>query len=179
VHRRWLAFLLPVCILLWTNCSPGHPAGTGGGTSGGGATGAVTAPAIVTLSSAQVATGVNIVVPPPASTPTPNAKFLGVNASLNSAIAAVTGDVIHQGTAQTVLMFGPGLSANMQISISGPSDISISGAQTVQSNGNPPLAGVAFTATVAANAALGARTVILQDTKDDITTFTGSLEVIP
>jgi hypothetical protein len=38
---------------------------------------------------------------------------------------------------------------------------------------------LSFPATIPSNAALGARTLILQDTKNDITTFTGGLEVVP
>ena len=88
-----------------------------------------------------------------------------------------TGAQIKQGQTGTVLVFGPGLSGNMQISISGPGDISVSNLQTVKATDGTP--GVAFSVSVAPGAALGARTVILEDGKQDITTFTGGLEVTP
>jgi len=65
----------------------------------------------------------------------------------------------------------------MQVSVSGPSDVAISGIQSITATDNTP--GVSFTASVDSNAALGARTVILQATNDDVTTFTGGLEIIP
>jgi hypothetical protein len=74
-----------------------------------------------------------------------------------------------------VLLFGPGLSSNMQVSITGPNDITISGIQSIQATDGTP--GVAFNAAVASTAAVGARTVILQDANNDITTFAGGLEV--
>jgi hypothetical protein len=78
----------------------------------------------------------------------------------------------------TVLLFGAGLSASMQVSLSGPGDITVSNIQGISSTGGTP--GIAFTATVNPTAGLGARTVILQNTTNhDITTFTGSLEVVP
>jgi hypothetical protein len=65
----------------------------------------------------------------------------------------------------------------MSVSVSGPADISVSNIQDIMSTTNVP--GVSFTATVDANAALGARTVVLQATNNDITTFAGGLEVVP
>lgn len=65
----------------------------------------------------------------------------------------------------------------MQVSISGPADIVISNIRTIRSTTDTP--GVAFTAAVSPDAAVGARTVILRATNDDITTFTGGLEVVP
>ena len=114
--------------------------------------------------------GVDIVVASPASSPTPNAENLGTGNS-----ASNTGATIPQGTTATVLLFGPGLNGSMQVTISGPADIAISNIQSITSTDNTP--GVSFTAAVAGNAALGARTVLLRDSKDDITSFTGGLEV--
>ncbi len=76
-----------------------------------------------------------------------------------------------------VVLFGPGLTAGMTVSILGPSDIQISNVQGTSATDNTP--GLSFTATVAPNAALGARTVVLQASNGDITTFTGGLEVVP
>lgn len=76
-----------------------------------------------------------------------------------------------------VILFGPGLDGQMQVRISGPSDITVSGITSIQASDNTP--GIAFMAAAAGNAALGARTVYLQNTSGDVTSFTGGLEVIP
>jgi hypothetical protein len=65
----------------------------------------------------------------------------------------------------------------MQVSITGPADITISNVQTITSTTDTP--GIAFSASAGTSAALGARTVILRATNDDITTFSGGLEVLP
>ena len=77
----------------------------------------------------------------------------------------------------TVLLFGDGLAPSMQVSISGPADIGITDIRGIKSTTGTP--GITFTAAVASGAAVGARTVILRATNDDITTFTGGLEVLP
>jgi hypothetical protein len=82
---------------------------------------------------------------------------------------------MQRGSTPTVLLFGQGISASMQISISGPNDITIGNPVSIKATDGTP--GISFTAAVSSNAAVGARTVILQDTKNDITTFTGGLEV--
>lgn len=134
----------------------------------------VTAPTVINVSGGQVS-NVNIAVPLPASSPTPNAQALGVTFGMQGS-ADNTGAQITQGQTGTVLLFGPGLSAKMQISISGPGDIVVSNPQTIKATDGTP--GVAFTVVVSPVAALGARTVILEDAKQDITTFTGGLEVV-
>ncbi len=65
----------------------------------------------------------------------------------------------------------------MQVTITGPADIVISDIHSIRSTTDTP--GIAFSAAVSADAALGARTVILRATNDDITTFSGGLEVQP
>jgi hypothetical protein len=181
VHRSWLLFLLPVCMGLWISCSPGHPgasASGSGGSGGSGGTGAVGAQTPVTVASGQATTGVDIVVPAPASTTVPNASFLGVNEP--QGLAAVTGDTVHQGASNaTVTLFGQGIASTMAISFSGPNDITVVSGSVVGITASNNTPGIQFQINVAANAALGARTVILQATNDDITTFTGGLEVIP
>ena len=147
----------------------GSTVGSGGGNGGGG--GAVSQAVIISVSGGQTTTGVNIAVASPASSPTPNAEFLGTGNS-----ASTTGGTISQGTTATVLLFGPGLNGNMRVTISGPGDITVTNIQGITSaKDNTP--GVSFTAAVASNAALGARTVLLRDSNDDITSFTGGLEV--
>ena len=168
--NRWYALCLPFLLSFLTGCSGVSNGGTttsGGGGSGGGAVGQAN---IVAVSGGQTTSGVDITVASPASSPTPNAENLGTGNS-----ASNTGATISQGTTATVLLFGPGLNGNMQVTISGPGDIAISNIQSITSTDNTP--GISFTAAVALNAALGARTVLLRDSKDDITSFTGGLEV--
>jgi hypothetical protein len=85
--------------------------------------------------------------------------------------------VIHQGATDFVLLFGPGLSGNMTVKVSGPPDITVSNITGITATDKTP--GVAFQATVNSGAALGARTVWLQNPQNDVTTFTGGLEVVP
>lgn len=132
-------------------------------------------PAIITVNGA--ATGVNIAVSSPSGT-APNAKVLGVT-GLDSAggSASNTGDQIHRGASMQVLMFGPGLSGSMQVRLSGPQDYSISNVSPIVSTDNIP--GIEFQLSINGDAALGARTVILTDSRNNVTTFTGGLEVLP
>jgi hypothetical protein len=131
----------------------------------------------VTVSEGQTVSGIDITVAAPASSTAPNAQNLGVNALSGQASASNTGDVIHRGDSNRIVMFGPGLNGQMTVRIGGPTDITVSNVSSIQATDNTP--GVAFTATVSSNAALGARTVYLQSTNNDITTFTGGLEVVP
>jgi hypothetical protein len=174
--------------------------GTGGGTSGGGGTGGSTSggtgsggsggsggggstapstPTVVSVSANQTTSGAAIAVVAPTDT-NPNAIALGTMATgASSGSASNTGGSIEQGSTMTVLMFGTGLSSSMTISISGPSDLTVSSPVSIQSTDNPPIPGVAFTLAATPSASLGARTVILQDTNNNVTTFTGGLQVIP
>jgi hypothetical protein len=139
--------------------------------------GAVAKPVTVTVNAGQTAGDVNIAVVAPASSPPPNATVLGVAALTGSGSAFNTGATIPRGATQRVLLFGPGLSGSMQVKITGPADITISNIITIKATDGT--AGVSFTAAVAGNAALGCRTVVLQASNGDITTFTGGLEVVP
>jgi len=65
----------------------------------------------------------------------------------------------------------------MKVSLTGPNDIQISNPQAVTATDGTP--GITFTATIASDAALGARTVVLQNPKNDITAYAGGLEVVP
>jgi len=168
--NSWCALCLPILLSLLIGCSGVSNGGTTTSGGGGGGGGAVGQPNIVAVSGGQTTSGVDIAVASPASSPTPNAENLGTGNS-----ASNTGAAISQGTTATVLLFGPGLNRNMQVTISGPGDIAISNIQSITSTDNTP--GISFTAAVAVNAALGARTVLLRDSKDDITSFTGGLEV--
>jgi hypothetical protein len=155
--------------------------GTGGGSTGGGGGGstAPTTPTVVSVSANQTTSGADIAVVAPTGT-NPNAIALGTSAAgASSASASNTGGTIAQGSTMTVLMFGTGLSASMTISITGPSDLTVSNPVSIHSTDNPPIPGVAFTLAATPTASLGARTVILQDTSNNVTTFTGGLQVIP
>jgi hypothetical protein len=132
---------------------------------------------VIGLAGGQTAAGVDISVPSPAASPAPNATVLGVAPTGPGGSASSTGDVVHLGSTVKILLFGPGLSGDMQISISGPNDISIQNIRTITATDKTP--GVAFDASVSSSAALGARTVILRNAQNDITTFTGGLEVVP
>ena len=131
-------------------------------------------PTLVTPVSGGTVSGVDIIVPLDART---QRGVLGVaDPSVSGGTATSTGDVIHRGSTMRVILFGTGLSSAAQVTISGPSDITISGEQTITSTSGK--SGVSFLATVVPNAALGARTVRLRN-GNDISTFTGGLEVIP
>jgi hypothetical protein len=138
----------------------------------------VSAPAVVQVTAGQGASGVNITVPPPSGTP-PNVEDLGVAGLTGTASAFNTGDAIHRGATMRVVMFGAGLSGDMQVTIQGPNDIQISDVRGVTSSDPSNTPGIIFTAFVAGNAALGARTVVLQASNGNITAFTGGLEVVP
>ena len=132
---------------------------------------------VVNVGAGQSVSGVNVVVTTPASSTLPNAEDLGVNPVSGLGMAANTGGSIHRGSTMRILLFGPGLSSSMKVTVAGPEDIAVSSLQGIEATDNTP--GVAFTAAVAANAALGARTVYLKGANGDITSFTGGLEVIP
>lgn len=145
--------------------------------STGGSAAPVTTPAIVTVAASATASGVNITVGPAAGATPSNAQNLGVAGLTGSASAFNTGATISRGATQRVVLFGPGLTGDMQVTIRGPSDIQVSNVVAITSTDKTP--GISFTAAVAANAALGARSVVLQASNGDITTFTGGLEVVP
>ena len=171
----WL--FVPACFLLITGCGGGGGSssltsggGGGGGTGGGG--GALSSAVPITVTSGQASSGADITVVAPASSPAPNAQVIGLGTS-----ASNTGTAISRGTTQTVLLFGPGLSGSMKVSLTGPTDVTISNIQSITATDKTP--GVSFTAAVDSNAALGARTVVLQTTNNDVTTFSGGLEIVP
>jgi hypothetical protein len=177
--RSLLLVIILLPLALWTACggggsnSEGNPVPGGGGGNGGG--GGVNPPTIVSVSARQAVLGVNISVAAQASSPTPNVTAAGADGK--SAFSG--GDVMHQNSVATIIVFGPGLNTSMKASFSGPGDIAIGPLQSVNFTDPKAPPGLRFTATVASNAALGARTLVLQDTKNDITTFSGALEVVP
>ena len=158
----------------------GGTGGTGGGGGGTGGSGsAPSTPTVVSVSANQTTSGADIAVVAPTGT-NPNVIALGTVATGSSnGSASNTGGSIAQGSTMTVLMFGAGLSSSMTISVSGPNDLTVTSPFSIQSTDNPPIPGVAFTLAATPSASLGARTVILQDTSNNVTTFTGGLQVIP
>ena len=132
---------------------------------------------VVNVSAGQTISAVDVTVAAPASSPAPNAQDLGAAAMTGAGSAFNTGDLVHRGQTARILLFGPGLTGDMQVTIRGPADISISNVAAITSTDNTP--GIAFTAVVGGNASLGGRTVVLQNSKGDVTTFTGGLEVVP
>lgn len=170
-------FLLLACLAIagcggvsHTTSSPPPPGG-GGGTGGGGN---VSAPRSISVSGGGTTSGINIAVVAPSGT-AGNIEVLGVTTGSGGS-AFNTGAVIHRGETATVLTFGKGLTGTPNVSISGPSDITVSGINSIKATDGTP--GVAFTAAVNGSAALGARTVRMIDTSNNITTFTGGLEVV-
>jgi hypothetical protein len=119
-------------------------------------------------------TGADITVAGATAATPPNAQFLGVTAN-GSGSAFSTGDQIQQGTTRTIIMFGAGLTGNMTIKIGGPGDITVLNQQGITSTGGSP--GIAFGVVVSPTAVLGPRTVYLTS-GNDMTTFTGGLEVV-
>lgn len=129
------------------------------------------------MPSGATVSGIDIAVTSPAGT-NPNAQVLGV-APLSDATGSAqnTGDQIHRGSSMHVLLFGPGLSGGMTVKLSGPADYTVTNQQTITSTDSTP--GIEFDIAIDPGAALGGRTVILKDLNNNITTFTGGLEVIP
>lgn len=125
----------------------------------------------------QTVTGIDIAVAAPANSSGPNAELLGVS-DLNTATTATnSGAVIHRGATMKVVLFGRALSGGLRVTIGGPQDISVSNIRSVTASDGT--AGIAFDASVSSGAALGTRTVYLRSDNDDITAFTGGLEVVP
>jgi hypothetical protein len=129
----------------------------------------------VSVTAGQTEAGINITVPPPSASPAPNAQFLGVGGSA----AFSSGDVVHRGQTAALVIFGAGLSANMEVSISGPPDIAVSNLQNATANDAARTPGLRFTVVVSPDAALGGRTVMLRNPQGDMTSFSGGLEVVP
>jgi hypothetical protein len=129
----------------------------------------------VQVSAGNTAAGANIAVVAPSGTQA-NIQDLGVAPMTGTASAFNTGDVIHRGSTARVVLFGPGLTSSMTVSILGPNDIQVTNITGITADDGTP--GISFTATVSGNASLGARTVAVQSTNGNMTTFTGGLEVV-
>ncbi|MGH9513167.1 MAG: hypothetical protein ACRD2U_13630 [Terriglobales bacterium] len=189
--KTWAIIVLPLCLSLLTGC--GGPAGCpggifasggcansnggGGGNLGqGGSGGGAILPAVPITVQASQTTIADIAVVAPVSSIPPNVQAVGID---SNGFAFATGGTASQGEASGVVtLFGPGITSDMQVSFSGPSgDITTSNIQGVTATDGTP--GLQFNIAVASTAALGARTLILQNSNNDITTFTGGIEIIP
>lgn len=132
------------------------------------------APIAVNVVAGTVTSSVDIITGAPAISPVVNATTLGIGNTATNVGTTVSRDVIPH----TVILFGPGLSGSMTVTISGPAnEIPISNIRTIKATDNTP--GIAFDVSIPVTAALGARTVTLQNPNGDITTFTGGLEIVP
>lgn len=159
-------------------CASGGSSSNGNGSSSGPSTSAPANPAqVITVSAGQTTSGADIAVGSPQASPAINATTLGANDFGSTGSAFNSGDSIARGASRQVLVFGPGLSGAVTISLSGPADITISNEQSITATDKTP--GVSFDVAVSPTAALGARTVLLKNAQNDITTFTGGLEVTP
>lgn len=127
---------------------------------------------VVTVTAGARISGVDVVATPAAGSE--NAVALGI---LSDGFAANTGAIVHHASTNTIVLFGPGLSGDMKVSVSGPQDIGVNNIHSIQAKDGTP--GLAFDATIGATTALGARTVYLKAINSDVTAFTGGLEVQP
>ncbi len=192
--KTWAILVLALYLSLLAGCSgpPGCPGGVfvsggcgtsnggggnlgqGGGSGGGGGGSSVSAPVPVAVQANQTAIA-NITVVAPASGTPPNVLAVGVD---SNGFAFATGGTATQGeTAGVVTLFGPGITSGMTASFSGPSDITVTNINPVTATDGTP--GLQFNIAVTNTAALGARTLILQSSNNDITTFAGGIEIIP
>ena len=130
------------------------------------------APNVVAVSAGATTSGVDITVAAPATNPVINALNLGTT---TAGFASNTGATLQRGGTQGIILFGPGITGDLTVTLSGPNDITISNARTIKSTNGT--SGIAFDVKIPADAALGARTVFLRSSNNDITAFTGGLEI--
>jgi len=124
----------------------------------------------VAVSAGADTSGINITVSPSAGSE--NAESLG---KVSDGFAANTGVIVHRASTETIVLFGTGLSGDMSVTLSGPNDIGMSNTHSVQAKDGTP--GIAFDVVIGSTSAMGARTVYLKAANNDVTAFTGGLEV--
>jgi hypothetical protein len=193
--KTWAILALSCCFSLLTSCGgpSGCPGGVfatggcsassggGGGNGGGGnlggsggGSGAPSAAVPVVVQASQTAIA-NIAVVAPVSTTPPNVQAVGVD---SNGFAFATGGAVHQGEAAGIVtLFGPGIAGGITVNFSGPADITVTNTNAVTATDGTP--GLQFNIAVASTAGLGSRTLILQNSNNDITTFAGGIEIIP
>ena len=182
---RRLAGLI-LALLLTAGCGGGasssapvsSPPVTGGGSTGEPSPSAgVHAVQAVTAVTGANTGGVDITVAAPAASNGPNAEMLGVSDVNTATTARNSGATVRRGSTAKVVLFGRALDGSLRVTIGGPADITVSNIRSVTASDGT--AGIAFDVSVSGGAALGARTVFLRSPNDDITAFTGGLEVVP
>ena len=171
------SFLISLSLLLITlSVGCGGGTGTAATTTGNNnpppSSDGATSPTSVNVSAGKTTVDINVDVTTPASSPQPNAESLGVGTS-----ATNTGITVSRSSNPTIILFGRGLTSSLKVFITGPDDIAVSNIQSVTATDGTP--GITFIAAVASDAALGARTVVLQNSKSDTTAYAGGLEVVP
>lgn len=142
----------------------------GGVTNPGGIL--LAAPTPVTVAANQNTIAVDIEVPGPAST----INVTGVSITeplVGQTYARSTGVGVRQGNQYWLWLIGSGITPSLTLSFSGPADIAVGG-PVLATQGCP---GAIYPITVSAGAALGARSIILQDASSNLTTLAGALEV--
>jgi len=132
---------------------------------------------LATPTAVQVAANTNTVavdIQVPAGASAINAIALAVTAvNAGSAYVSDSGVGARQGNQYWLWIVGTGITPSLSVSFSGPGDIATSGAPLALQNS----LGTIYPITVPANAALGARTIILTDSSSNVTTLAGGLEV--
>lgn len=129
------------------------------------------APNVITVAAGATA-GADITVASPITNPAINALNLGTSAA---GFASNTGVMVSRGGTQGIILFGPGITGDLTVTLSGPADITVSNPRTIKSTNGT--SGIAFDVNIPANAAPGARTVFLRSSNNDITAFAGGLEI--
>ena len=140
---------------------PGNPSGQNLG-----------APNVVSVTAGATSSGIDITVSPAASNPVINALNLGTT---SSGSASNTGVIVQRGSTQGIILFGPGVTGELTVTLSGPNDIAISNLRTIKATTG--ISGIAFDVNIPGSAAPGARTVFLRSGNNDITAFAGGLEI--
>ena len=130
------------------------------------------APNVISVSAGATASGVDITVASPVTSPAINALNLGTT---SAGFASNTGAAVPRGSTQGIILFGPGISGDLTVSLSGPGDITVSNSRTIKATNGT--SGIAFDVNIPAGAAPGARTVFLRSSNNDITAFSGGLEI--
>ena len=176
------AIFLAMCLSFMPACTPGRlfaGGGGGGGTGTGTGTGGNTGtPKLVTITGGSTFMDGDIVVDAPAVTGANKLDMAFISVDDPNGDAFNISTTVHQGASNSVLLIaGPGITASTQVSVTGPSPSDITLGTTTFLSGTVPA--LQLTVSVSSTAALGARTVILKNSNNDIAAFAGGLEVIP
>ena len=155
-----------------SNNTPNNPPPTGNPPPGNPGPQNLGAPNVISVSAGATTSGIDITVASPVSNPAINALNLGTTAA---GFASNTGVAVPRGGTQGIILFGPGINGDLTVTLSGPADITVSNSRTIKSTNGT--SGIAFDVNIPANAAPGARTVFLRSSNNDITAFTGGLEI--